>query len=99
MSTAALLTILGMAMATYATRVAGFLLPRNRRLGSRARAVLDAAPGCVLIAVIAPYFVSPHPAELLALAITVLAAWRLPMLPAVFAGVVSLAVLQHLLGV
>ena len=98
MSTAALLTILGMAMATYATRVAGFLLLRNRRLGARARAVLDAAPGCVLIAVIAPYFVSPHPAELMALAITVLAAWRLPMLPAVATGVASLALLQFLLG-
>ena len=35
-------------------------------------AVLEAVPGCVLISVIAPRFVSDNPAELLALAITLL---------------------------
>lgn len=98
MSTAALLTILGMAVATYARRVAGFQLLRNRQLGSRARAVLDAVPGCVLIAVIARTSYRPILRSCRRSRSTVLAAWRLPMLPAVLAGVVSLAVLQHLLG-
>lgn len=96
-STAALLTIVGMASATYLTRLAGYLLLRNRKLGPRARAVMEAAPGCVLISVIAPHFVSPDPAELIALGITLLAAWRLPMLLTVAIGVGSLAGLRLLL--
>ena len=55
-----LATILLMALATYGTRAGGYLLLRNRTLGLRARAVMAAAPGCVLITVIAPHFVSPR---------------------------------------
>lgn len=93
-----LATIGAMALATYATRVGGFLLLRGRMLGPRARTVLEAAPGCVLIAVIAPYFLSPHPADLIALMITALAAARLPMLGTVLVGVASAGLLRHLLG-
>jgi uncharacterized membrane protein len=91
-------TIALMAAATYGTRVGGFLLLRNRSLGPRAKAALDAAPGCVLIAVIAPYFVSPRPADLIALAVTVIAATRLPMLPTVVIGVCAAGLLRHVIG-
>lgn len=87
-----------MAGATYSTRIGGYLFLRNRILGPRARAVMDAAPGCVLIAVIAPYFVSPRPADLIALAVTVLAATRLPMLPTVAIAIVTAGLLRHGLG-
>ena len=93
-----LATILLMAAATYATRIGGYFLLRNRRLGPRAEAVMKAAPGCVLLAVIAPYFVSPRPADLLALGITVLAAARLPMLAVVAIAVGSAGLLRHFLG-
>ena len=93
-----LATILLMAFATYATRAGGYLLLRNRTLGARARAVMAAAPGSVLIAVIAPHFVSPRPADLIALAVTVVAAARLPMLATVATAVVSAGVLRHGLG-
>ena len=93
-----LATILLMALATYSTRAGGYLLLRNRALGLRARAVMAAAPGCVLIAVIAPHFVSPRPADLIALAVTVLAASRLPMLATVAIAVVSAGLLRHVLG-
>ncbi len=66
-------TILLMAVVTYLTRVSGYLLLRNRTLGRRATAVMEATPGCVLISVIAPHFVSGRPADLLSLAITLLA--------------------------
>ncbi|MFF7707844.1 MULTISPECIES: AzlD domain-containing protein [unclassified Pseudomonas] len=92
------MTIIGMALVTYATRTNGFLLLRNRKLSPRARAVLDVAPGCVLIAAIAPHFVSPHPEKLLALAITIAAAWKRPMLVIVAAGVSSLALFKYLLS-
>ena len=93
-----LATILLMALATYGTRAGGYLLLRNRTLGLRARAVMTAAPGCVLIAVIAPHFVSPRPADLIALAVTVAAAARLPMLATVAIAVVSAGLLRHVLG-
>ena len=91
-------TIVLMAAVTYLTRVSGYLLLRNRTLGRRATAVMEATPGCVLISVIAPHFVSSRPADLLSLAITVLAATRLPVLPTIVIGVASAGLLRHVLG-
>ena len=91
-------TILLMAAVTYLTRVSGYLLLRNRTLSRRATAVMEATPGCVLISVIAPHFVSSRPADLLSLAITLLAATRLPVLPTILIGVVSAGLLRHLLA-
>lgn len=90
--------ILAMAGVTYLTRVGGYVLLRNRTLSPRAMAVMEAAPGCVLISVIAPDFVSKNPADLAALAITVLAATRLSMLPTVVIGVASAGLLRWLIG-
>jgi uncharacterized membrane protein len=92
---AAILTIASMAVVTYSTRIGGFLLLRKRALSPRTMAVLEAVPGCVLISVIAPRFVSDKPAELLALAVTLLAAWRLPLLPTVVVSVVATGLLRH----
>ncbi|WP_079222064.1 AzlD family protein [Stenotrophomonas maltophilia] len=93
-----LLTILLMAAVTYLTRILGYLALRNRTLSKRAVTVMEAAPGCVLISVIAPDFVSSHPADLAALAITLLAATRWSMLPTVLIGVVSAGVLRYVMG-
>ena len=91
-------TIVLMAAVTYLTRVSGYLLLRNRTLGPRATAVMEATPGCVLISVIAPHFVSSRPAHLLSLGITLLAASRLPVLPTILIGVASAGLLRHVLG-
>lgn len=93
-----LLTIAGMAVVTYLTRVLGYVALRNRVLSARAKAVLEAAPGCVLISVIAPEFVSGRPADLLALAITVAAATRLSIVPTVAIGIVSAAALRFFMA-
>ena len=93
-----LLAIVLMAGVTYLTRIGGYVVLRNRRLSARATAVMEAAPGCVLISVIAPAFVSRHPADLLALAITLVAATRLSMLPTVLIGVASAGLLRHFIG-
>ncbi|MBZ9676138.1 AzlD family protein [Mesorhizobium sp. ES1-1] len=92
------LTIALMAGVTYLTRIGGYIVLRNRPLGVRATAVMAAAPGCVLISVIAPAFVSSHPADLIALAITLIAATRLSMLPTVLIGVFAAGLLRHLIG-
>lgn len=93
-----LLTIVLMAGVTYLTRIGGYVVLRNRVLSARATAVMEAAPGCVLISVIAPAFVSRNPADLLALAITFVVATRLSMLPTVLIGVGAAGLLRHLLG-
>ena len=95
--TMTLLTIVLMATVTYLTRVAGYLIVRRLSLSKRAITVLEAAPGCVLISVIAPRFVSDRPADLLALALTVIAATRLPLLPTVIIGIVAAGLLRHFL--
>ncbi|MDU6410040.1 MAG: AzlD family protein [Yersiniaceae bacterium] len=95
MSTTTILTILLMAATTYLTRVGGYLLLRDRQLGPRTRAVMEAAPGCVLITVIAPHFVTRQPAEILALAITLLAAMRFSLLPVVVISVAATGLLRH----
>ncbi|MDZ5460448.1 AzlD family protein [Azohydromonas lata] len=93
---ATLLTIVLMAGSTYLTRVLGYLVLRNRTLSPRAQAVLENVPGCVLISVIAPAFVSDRPADVAALALTVLASTRLGILPTVLVGIVSAGLLRHL---
>lgn len=93
---ATLLTIVLMAASTYVTRVLGYLVLRNRTLSPRAQAVLENVPGCVLISVIAPAFVSDRPSDVAALALTLLASTRLGILPTVLVGIVSAGLLRHL---
>ncbi|MFZ1181458.1 MAG: AzlD family protein [Herbaspirillum sp.] len=98
MHASTLLTIVLMATVTYLTRALGYLVLRNRSLSERAVTVMEAAPGCVLISVIAPYFVSERPTDLVALAATLLAATHLSMLPTVIIGVAVSGLLQHITG-
>ncbi|MBT0730161.1 AzlD family protein [Rosenbergiella nectarea subsp. apis] len=86
-----------MALSTYFTRIIGYLLLRNRQLSPRMQAIMDAAPGCVLITIISPYFVTDKPTDLLALAISLFAASRWSLLPVVVISVVSTALLRCLL--
>ncbi|NML16053.1 AzlD family protein [Azohydromonas caseinilytica] len=93
---ATLATIVLMAASTYLTRVVGYLALRNRCLSPRMHSVLENVPGCVLVSVIAPAFVSDRPADLAALAVTLAAATRLPILPTVLIGIVATGLLRHL---
>lgn len=82
---------------TYSTRLIGFFALRNRTLSRRAQTIMEAAPGCVLISVIAPYFVSDKPHELIAIALTALSAGRFSMLVTVLIGVGSSGILGWLM--
>ena len=93
-----LATIVLMASVTYMTRIGGYLVLGSRDLSPRTTTVLDAAPGCVLIAVIAPAFVSGRAADLVALAITCAAAIRLPLLATVLIGIASAGLLRRMMG-
>lgn len=93
-----LATIALMATVTYLTRIGGYLFLRNRVLSPRLRTVMESAPGCVLITIIAPDFVTGRPADLLALAVTMLAASRLPVLPTVIIAIAVAGTLRHVLA-
>ncbi len=91
------LTILAMLAVTYTTRIAGYLFLRDRTISPRLQLMMEAAPGCILISVIAPHFVTGHPADMIALVITMVAAARLPMLPTVIIAIVSAGLLRQIL--
>ena len=92
-----LLTVACMALATYLTRIAGWLVLRGRSVGPRLRRVLDASPGCVLLSVIAPSFASADLSELAPLAVAALVATRLGFLGTVLAGVLAAAFIRQVL--
>ena len=99
MSGSALLAILGMAIATYATRVAGLFLVRGVAVKGRLKAALDALPPAILMAVIAPTILLTGNAErIAAILATVSAFFRLPLIVTIIVGVVSVVVLRQFIA-
>ncbi len=91
-------SIAAMALATYATRFLGFWLVRHRAVSGRFAGALEAVPGAVLTAIIAPMVLATGPAESAAALITLLLASRLPLILAVAGGCVAVVALRALLG-
>jgi uncharacterized membrane protein len=92
------LAILGMALTTYATRLAGYWLLQGTEIKGRFKAALEAVPPAILTAVIAPTVFLQGPAEMISGAITLTAAlFKLPLLATIAIGVGSVAVLRVLL--
>ena len=89
--------ILLVAATTYLTRILGYVLLKNKTLSNKQRKILEVVPGCVLISVIAPYFVKDNVADLLAIAITLIAASRFSLLPTVVISMLSAALLRTML--
>lgn len=94
---ATLIAIVFIAVTTYLTRVLGYVLLKNKTLTNRQKRILEVVPGCVLISVIAPYFVKDNPADLLAIVITLIAASRFSLLLTVLISMTSAAILRFIL--
>jgi uncharacterized membrane protein len=93
----ALLTIVLMALATYATRVGGLWLASRFDLSKRAGAWLDQIPGAILVSLVAPSVLTGGPAEALGAIAVVIVALRTGSLPAAMVtGVGSIVVLRAL---
>ncbi len=89
------LTILGMALVTYATRAGGFWLIGLLTPSPRIEAWLKQIPGAVLVALIAPTILASSIAETLAAVATVLVAIRTKnVLIAMLVGVATVALLR-----
>jgi uncharacterized membrane protein len=90
--------IFGMALATYATRLAGYWLLRGRVIGGRMKAALEAVPPAILTAVIAPTVFLQGPVGIVAGIATLLAAlMRAPLLVTIAVGVGSVGLLRTFL--
>ena len=86
----AALTILGMALVTYATRAGGFWLMERIRMGPKTEKALRHIPGAVLASIVAPMLVESGPAELVAAGITaVVGARSRSVLLAMVSGVLA----------
>ncbi|KAA0598505.1 putative membrane protein [Azospirillum lipoferum] len=88
--------VLGGALVTWMTRIGGPWLIARTRPGPAASAALEATPGAVLVALVAPAALS-RPSDALAAAFVCLIARRVPMVVAVVAGVVAVVVLRRLI--
>jgi uncharacterized membrane protein len=95
---ATLATWIGMMAVTYASRAGGYWLIRRFAVGGRLKAGLEAVPLAVLTALIAPTVLATGPAETLAALVTLLLAWRLPVLAAILGGGVAVVLLRGLFG-
>lgn len=91
------IVIIGMLVATYSTRLIGWLILRNRPVSPAMQRVLDAAPGCVMISIVAPAFMTTDPATLITLFATVLVAFRASLSVTILFGVAFNALLQTFL--
>ena len=92
---ATLSAIIGMALATYATRIAGLFLMRYVNVKGRTKAAFDALPPAILMAVIAPTILATGVAETLAAAVTATSAFlRLPMIVTILIGMASVVLLR-----
>jgi uncharacterized membrane protein len=90
------LAILGMGLATYGTRLAGYWLLQGRTIKGRFLVALEAVPPAILTAVIAPAVFMEGPASMLAGATTLISALlRLPLLVTIGIGVASVALLRQ----
>ncbi|NWK76216.1 AzlD family protein [Acinetobacter cumulans] len=96
--TATLIAILFVAITTYLTRILGYVLLKNKTLSTKQKQILEVVPGCVLISVIAPYFVRDNPADMIAIVVTLIAASRLSLLPTVIISMSTAAFLRMALS-
>ena len=94
-----LLIIAAGAIATYLTRVGGYVfITRMKRIPPRAEAALNAVPAAVLTTLVAPAAVTGGLDVTLVLVIAFLAGLRLSVLPMLAIGWVAVMTLRYLIG-
>ena len=92
-------TILGMAVVTYATRLSGLLLLGGVEVKGRMKAALDAVPVSVMMAVITPMILMTGKAESVsAIVVAVCAYFRAPLVVNILVGMGCIVALRLMLG-
>ncbi|CAK7256767.1 AzlD family protein [Shinella yambaruensis] len=94
-----LLIIAAGAIATYLTRVGGYVfITRMKRIPPRAEAALNAVPAAVLTTLVAPAAVTGGLDVSLTMAVALLVGLRLSLLPVLAIGWVVVMVLRQVIG-
>ena len=94
-----LLIIAAGAIATYLTRVGGYIfITRMKRIPPRAGAALNAVPAAVLTTLVAPAAVTGGLDVSLTIAIAFLVGLRLSLLPMLAIGWIVVMTLRHFIG-
>lgn len=94
-----LLIIAAGAIATYLTRVGGYVfITRMKRIPPRAEAALNAVPAAVLTTLVAPAAVTGGLDVSLTMAVALLLGLRLSLLPVLAIGWVVVMVLRQVIG-
>ena len=97
--TQTLLIIAAGAIATYLTRVGGYVfITRMKRIPPRAEAALNAVPAAVLTTLVSPAAVTGGFDVSLTMAIAFLIGLRLSLLPVLAIGWAVVMVLRHVIG-
>lgn len=85
------LVLLSIALVVYLTRIAGYLLGQRLRHIGRLRPVLEALPGCALMALIVPAVYRGSLIDLSALVFVVIVMWKWDnIVAATFGGLIIL---------
>lgn len=92
-----ILTILLMALATYATRAGGLWLASRLALSERVEAWLNHIPGAILVSIVAPTVLTGGIADALAAVAVLIVALRTGSLPAAMVTGVGVVVLLRVL--
>ena len=93
------LAVLGMGLATYATRVAGLLMLNGVEVKGRLKAALDAVPVSVMMAVITPTIImTGWPERITAIIVATTAYFRAPLILNILVGMGGVVLLRHILG-
>lgn len=91
-----LVIILGCAVATYSTRIAGYLLIRKlKNIPPRMDAALNAVPAAVLTTLVAPAFVAGGLEVKIALGVSLIAGLWLSTIPMLLAGWAVAVAIRH----
>ena len=99
LETGTVLLILAAALATYATRIGGYvLITRLKSIPPRVEAALNAVPAAVLTTLVAPAFFTGGWDVKIAMLAALAVALRFPGLIMLAAGWVAVMICRHLLG-
>lgn len=91
-----LMIVLAGGLLTWMTRIGGPWLVERVRLGPGASAALEATPGAVLVAIVAPAALS-RPSDAVAALLVCLIARRVPVALTVVIGVVAVVILRRVI--
>jgi uncharacterized membrane protein len=99
LDTGTLLLILAAAVATYITRIGGYILiTRMKSIPPRMEAALNAVPAAVLTTLVAPAFFTGAWDVKIAMLVALAVALRFPGLIMLVAGWAAVMICRHLLG-